>query len=101
MFGSGRSDLHKSTLKHINPCNNHHLALFPGLPRFRSLVCVQYNTLPPPWIERKLKNENRGGLGTRLIITDVLGRFLFLVGILYQLKIKTICISPVFINFIT
>ena len=46
--------------------------------------------------ERKPKNENGGGLGMRLIITEVLGR-LFLVGILYQLKIKTICISPVYI----
>ena len=44
-----------------------------------------------------LKNENRGGLGTRLIITDVLGRFFFSVGILYQQKVKAICISPVYV----
>ena len=37
------------------------LASFPGLPHFRSSVCVQYNT-------RKQKSvKNREGLGTRLL----------------------------------
>ena len=50
------------------------LASFPGLPRFRSLVCVQYNTRKRKsssasvyYTERKPKNENGGGLGMRLI----------------------------------
>ena len=48
----------------INPGET--LASFPGLPRFHSSVCVQYNTRKWNYIERKPKNEDRGGLGKRL-----------------------------------
>ena len=45
------------------------VALFPDLPRFSSLVYVQYSTRRREesvyYTERKPKNENGGGLGTR------------------------------------
>ena len=55
------------------------VASFPGLPRFRFSVCVQYNTrrrfafsiihggASVYYTQRKPKNENGGGLGTRLL----------------------------------
>ena len=47
------------------------LTSFPGLPRFCSLVCIQYNmqkrkSIFPLPCECKPKSKNRGGLGTRL-----------------------------------
>lgn len=42
-----------------------HLALFPGLPRFWSLVCVSL----PCIILNTLKNKNGGDLGIRLVCT--------------------------------
>ena len=38
------------------------VALFPGLPRFCSSVCVQYKT------QKRKNTKNREGLGTRLQI---------------------------------
>ena len=47
------------------------IALFPGLPNFRSPVCLQYNTLRSSasmyYTERKLENKNRGGPGMKLL----------------------------------
>ena len=41
------------------------VASFPGLPRFRSSVCILERALPLPCIVLNA-NENGGGLGTRL-----------------------------------
>ena len=49
------------SLSHFQTVDTGHVALFPGLSRFRSSVCVQYNT-------RKQKSaKNAEGLGTPIL----------------------------------